>query len=896
MTQSLALRAALAALMLAAAWNSALAQFGSHQMFHHWYLRPADSPEDWGRVEVPGNLHLDLYQLGRIPHPFAGTAEDSLQWIGQRDWSYRSHLHVSDTLLASGHPEMVFEGLDTYADIYLNGVLLQRTDNMFRRWVIPVEGLLLPGHNTVEVLFRATGPREAAMRERSGISFPGGDRVFTRKAQYHYGWDWGPDYRTAGIYKNAYLRTWNKARLLDAHYRLDSLVANADSRYPRRSVSPSTGWNQEPFEPDTAYLTAVLELEADGVHQLLLKLGGELPEHAMAYVSVEGRQIVEIPFVLPKPALWWSRGLGPAHRYRTRALLEDATTGLPLDHQVGHTGLRIIELVREPDPPAPGVPEGAESFAFRLNGVPVYAKGANWIPTSSFVFGYVPDYLRLLRDAERSNFNMLRVWGGGIYELDVFYDYCSRAGILVWQDFMFACAMYPGEATGLPAFTDNVRQEAAQQIRRLRRYPALALWCGNNEIAEAWERWGWQPRYSPEERKRLEADYRSLFEDMLPGLVARLSPEVAYWPSSPSFGRGDPRYLSRGNAHDWWVWHDNKPFEVLEQRVPRFMSEFGFQAYPDLRTLEHWRGSPMPHFDTADAFLLAHQKHPRGAAVIDRYLRDAFGRRLPDSMARYTYLSQWLQADGIGRGLEAQRRARPWCMGSLYWQFNDVWPSVSWSGIDVDGRWKALQYRARRAFADWMVSTYQDSSGTWRTVLVSDRREAAGALWELSVWTTAGERLHHLTAFADVPGLEATELWSGSATDWPGLARPDVVVHALVREMGQVVSEHFWYPGRPADWPGSADPGLVWKVEPLANAGFRVRIRADKPVRGLWLSTSEEGWFSDNGFDLVPGREVQLNWEPAGAGLPGYVVPEPQDPARWEQNLNLMHLGQSWPR
>jgi len=864
------------------------AQYGAYEMFHHWDFREASDSADWGRAEVPGNLHLDLLRLGRIPHPFSGTVEDSLQWIGERDWSYRSHLHVSDTLLASGHPEMVFEGLDTYADIYLNGVFVKHTNNMFRRWVIPVEGLLLPGHNSVEVVFRATGPREAALQARSGYAFPGGSRVFTRKAQYHYGWDWGPRYITAGIWKNAALQTWNRARILDVHYRLDSLVAEPSGLLPRRVVTPAGGWAQDPFNPDVAWVTALVELEADGEHALLLKLGEEFPGQEWSVVTRTGKQMLEFSFSVTQLKLWWSRGLGESFQYRARLWLEDPESGLALDQDWQNVGLRIVELVREPD--SANIQGSSESFYFRLNGVPVYARGANWIPTSSFVFGYVPDYQRLLRDAERSNINMLRVWGGGIYELDVFYDWCSRNGILVWQDFMFACAMYPGAATGLPEFTENVRLEATEQIKRLRRYPAMALWCGNNENAEGWARWGWQDQFNNEQRAALEQDYDALFESLLPRLVGQLNPEIDYWPSSPRWGRGDKRYLSEGDAHDWWVWHDGKPFASMETAIPRFMSEFGFQAYPDVQTLAKWRGSLPERFDTAEAFLEAHQKHPRGAAVVDRFMRAEFGHTLPETFSEYVYLSQWLQADGMGKGLEAQRRARPYCMGSLYWQYNDVWPSVSWSGIDVEGRWKALQYRVRRSFSDLMVSSHRDSSGVLHCQAVNDGRETAGVVWELSVYSAAGERLHHLAAFTDVPPGTSTQLWAGTADDWPGLKRKDILVHAELREMGSLASEHFWYPGRAGDWP-YVRPNLQWRVEAGPGGAAQVRLSADQPVRGVWLQASQPGWFSDNSFDLLPGREKVVVFEPAGGGLPGSVPPPPADLKAFEEGLKVLELG-----
>lgn len=923
---------------MAALPGLALAQYGAYEMFHHWDFRPADANRDWGRVEVPGNLHLDLWQNGHIPHPFSGQWEDSLQWISARDWSYRSHLHVSDTLLASGHPELVFEGLDTYADIYLNGVWIKRTDNMFRTWRIPVEGRLHPGHNSVEVLFRSAEKINDQLQQRAGMNFPGGNRVFSRKAQYQFGWDWGPRFISAGVYKNAALITWNRARITDVHYRLDSLVSYENTRRVVRSVQ---GWGDlPPFEPDTAWLTVLVDIEADAEHELTLSLSGELPPLRQSIRTRRGHQQISLHIAIPQPKLWWSKGLGEAKLYRARMALEDPLSGLALDQDMSNIGLRIIELIREKDAEAMAAqatqsmpwaedeqpPAEASSFYFRLNGVAVYARGANWIPTSPFVFGYVPDYLRLLRDVERSYINMLRVWGGGIYELDIFYDWCSRNGVLIWQDFMFACGMYPGLASGFPEFTENVSREVEEQIRRLRKYPALALWCGNNEVAEGWARWGWKEAHSPGEQAILEADYQYLFEELIPHKLAEFHPELPYWPSSPLYGRGDERHRYQGDAHDWWVWHDGHPFADLERNIPRFMSEFGFQAYPDLRTIARWRepnwvvaadrlagmssdtvvGSGLdadpvisppepslapPLFDPKDAFFDAHQKHPRGTQIIEKFLHDEFGADLPDSLALYIYLSQFLQADGMGRALEAQRRARPWCMGSLYWQFNDAWPAVSWSGIDVDGRWKAMQYRVRRAYEPLMVSSFTDAKGIWRSVAVNDRAESTGLLWELSLWSADGERLYQRSEYADLSPASSTELWSADETQIPELKRPDVMLHIQLREMGRVITEHSFFPGKAGDWP-RRDPGLIWRLEPGHDDSWYVRVKAERPVRGLWLHSDLDLWMSDNGFDLLPGREKLIELERPSKGLPvlGQATDDPWSKEAIERSLKLWHL------
>ena len=330
-----------------------------------------------------------------------------------------------------------------------------------------------------------------------------------------------------------------------------------------------------------------------------------------------------------------------------------------LDQIEAKTGLRTVELATEKD--AIG-----SAFYFKINGIPVYAKGANYIPQNSFQTVVTEKhYEQLLNDVVGANMNMLRVWGGGIYENDLFYELADEKGLLIWQDFMFACAMYPGD----PEFLETVQQEAIQNVKRLRNHPAVVLWCGNNESAEGWRRWGWKKGRSKAEKNEIWSHYLKLFDSILPSTVQSYS-DTPYWESSPLFGRGNKKHLTQGDAHDWWVWHDGYPFEHFESNIPRFMSEFGFQSFPSLETIKFINQSDTISFNS-DAFK-NHQKHAKGFSLIQDYmLRDY---KIPSKPEDYVYVSQLLQARGIVKGIEAQRRSRPHCMGSLFWQLNDCWP------------------------------------------------------------------------------------------------------------------------------------------------------------------------------------------------------------------------------
>ena len=382
-------------------------------------------------------------------------------------------------------------------------------------------------------------------------------------------------------------------------------------------------------------------------------------------------------------------------------------------------GIRDIELVTEKD-------SIGESFYFKVNGKPVYAKGANYIPQNSFQ-DKVTDkhYKKLLTDVVDANMNMLRVWGGGIYENDIFYDLCDEKGILVWQDFMFACAMYPGN----DAFLENVKQEAIDIVKRLRNHASIALWCGNNENSEGWHRWGWQAGRSDAEKEDIWNNYLKVFDSILPNTVSQLT-NTDYWESSPKYGRGNPKYKTEGDAHDWWIWHDAYPFEHLEDNVPRFMSEFGFQSLPSYETIRFINQNDSIQMES-DGFK-NHQKHVRGFQLIDAYMQRDFP--VPTHPEDYVYMSQLLQAYGITKGIEAQRRAKPHNMGTLYWQLNDCWPSVSWSSIDFMGNWKALHYKAKSSFENILVSNTIEVE-VIETYLVNDGFENAKGSLELEIRT-----------------------------------------------------------------------------------------------------------------------------------------------------------------
>ncbi len=778
-----------------------------------WQFRETGSDDEWLPATVPGCVHTDLLAADAMPDPFFGDNEKDLQWIGEKEWIYTCTFLVEDSLLEHDHVFIEFEGLDTYAEITLNGKPLLSANNMFRRWNADIKTLLRSGENTLEAMFLPPGPIEGEKRAALGYSLPGGDRVFTRKAAYHYGWDWGPRLVTCGIWKPVKIIGWTGARITDMTARIMTLSEERARVQIEIFVDP-------PHAPDAEVFLV------DPVHGL--KYAGS---------SDSGGTFV-FEFDISDPKLWWPNGLGDQPMYTFAAEL--SSEGTVMDTASLSFGLRTIELVTEQD-------EAGETFYFRVNGVPVFMKGANWIPMDSFLPRPGPgDYRRLLTAAKDANMNMLRVWGGGIYENDIFYELCDSLGILVWQDFMYACAMYPGDNK----FLDNARVEAEENIRRLRHHPCLALWCGNNENDEGWHNWGWQPQYSEDQRLEIWKAYDDLFDVVLPEAVT-IYDTLCYHPSSPRFGRADPRSMTEGDAHYWGLWHDAEPFEILEEKVPRFMSEFGFQSLPSMKTIEMFTSPEERRLDSAA--MLNHQKHPRGFALIRKYMERWY--RVPEKFEDYVYVSQLLQAEGMRIGFEAQRRAMPYCMGTLYWQLNDCWPAISWSSIDFAGQWKALHYVAKRAFEPVLVST-AITNGMLDIYIVSDRLEEIGGWMTMKFAGFDGKVLWEKTIAVKAPPNGSVKIFSFPIDEFlSGTARFAVVFSAEFTCPGEKPPVAIHYFAHPKDM-RLPDPAITFEIIP-GNPGVTLELTSSFLAKNVFLQL-DGCHFSDNFFDILPDAIINI--------------------------------------
>lgn len=808
------------------------------QSLKQWTFKAVDESE-WLPATVPGTVHTDLLDNGKISNPFYGTNEKDVQWIDKKDWEYITTIDVEAPVLNHSHIELVFAGLDTYADVYVNEQHVLSADNMFRTWRADVKPYVKLGANDIRIHFRspimedlpklkALGYGLPASNDQSEVGELGDQRVsiFARKAPYHYGWDWGPRFVTSGIWREAELVAWSDVRIENVYIR------------------------QNQVHVESADLTAVVQIYSEQERQVNLRVYADGQNWEQTVTLAEGTDAVQIPLLLDNPKLWWSRGLGDAHLYTfTVEVLEQNQT---LAVKSERTGIRSIRLVTEPHPDYPGT-----SFYFELNGVPVFAKGANHIPNDSFSPRVTLErYRHEIVTAVESNMNMLRVWGGGIYENDEFYDLCDEYGILVWQDFMFACSMYPGDEE----FLDSVQAEAEDNIRRLRNHPSIVLWCGNNEIDSAWSQyvedggWGWKKDYNTEQRAQIWADYESLFHELLPEVVRVEHPGISYWPSSPivAVTNNEKQHThgitDSGDIHYWGVWHNSEPFERYNTYIGRFMSEYGFQSFPEYKSVRTY--AEESDLELESEVMLRHQKNGAGNRLIKEYMDKYLP--VPKDFPSFLYMSQVLQAEAMKTAIEAHRRRKPYCMGTLYWQMNDCWPVASWSSMDYYGRWKAVQYYAKRSFEDILLSIDNSVSGTVNIHLVSDLIAPKSLTVRVKVLGIDGTLYKEMPQSLTLAGGEAIQLLSLTTEQLLGDVNPaEAILVAELEHENQLLHTEIAYFVSATELP--LQQPNIQVVETEVDGVIAYELTTDVLARQVWLNTASEGIFSDNFFDLIPG-------------------------------------------
>lgn len=660
--------------------------------------------EAWKPAIVPGVVHTDLIANELIPHPWKGTNEQGVQWIENEDWSYKTTFKVSKSILNREVIDLVFEGLDTYADVILNGQSILSADNMFRIWRVDVKNVLQEGENQLEVDFFSPIQVNLPKLDSLGYELPAPNETvdqkvspFTRKAPYHFGWDWGLRLVTSGIWRPVYLESYDLARI--ENVQIEQL-----------SLSDSL-----------AKLNAILTVEASSATTLDLEVFNERIQTNVK----QGINTITVPVEINNPERWWPNGWGNQHLYEiTVSLLYGQKQ---LDYETVRIGLRTVELIQDKD-------SIGESFYFEINGEPLFARGANYIPQSHFLPSVADeDYETLIKDASGAGMNMLRVWGGGIYENDLFYELCDQYGILVWQDFMFACTMYPGDS----AFLNNVEMEVVDNIKRLRNHPSIVLWNGNNEVDVAWNNWGWQDQFEFSEQDSIKIwnDYLTLFHERIPQLLATLD-NRPYTTTSPLSNWGKPENFNYASMHYWGVWHGPDDFDGYQRNVGRFMSEYGFQSFPNMETIAYFADSSQWSLDSE--VMKHHQKSYVGNGMIGKQSQKYFGAS--NDFEDFVNKSQQTQAKAMQIAIDAHRLKKGHCWGTLFWQLNDCWPGPSWSAVDVFGRKKALYEELPTLYAPITLIPQKDENQLIIT-LINDSLEKIEGSMKLTLYFSDGNAI-----------------------------------------------------------------------------------------------------------------------------------------------------------
>jgi beta-mannosidase len=799
----------------------------------------------WQRATVPGTVQTDLMAAKLADDPFYRDNEARIQWVGLSDWVYRKTFEVDPSELSRQHVELVLDGLDTFADVSLNGSKLIAADNMFRRWQVPVKSLLRAGKNTLEIRLYSPIRRLQPWLLKQPYALPGefdsafGDEPkgkqtsnYVRKANYQYGWDWGPRIVTEGIWQDVHLDSWDELRVADFHV------------------------EQSQISPQVAHVSAKIDVDVDvsqplNVSMDVLDPDGETAVHVARQVTVDpGSHQVSLPLRISDPRLWYPAGYGAQDMYTFKVTLRDAE-GVVYGTERA-VGLRRIELRRQPD-------RWGRSFEFVVNGIPVFAKGANLIPFDSFPTRDIDlrmhDVLASARDA---NMNMLRVWGGGYYLPDRFYELADRFGIMIWQDFMFGGAIPPNDR----AFVDNTRQEAIEQVTRLRNHPSIVLWCGNNEVQTGWESWpdraAFQNSLTGAQRDQIVIGMVNLFGNVLRDVVTRYDNDVPYWASTPSTDFDGPANVPNdGDMHYWDVWSGQaRPAMEYLNITPRFQSEYGLQSFPVMRTIQAF--ATPEDMQAESPVMRAHQKYDSGNGNkrLLLYIERSYGE--PRDFPAFVYLSQVMQAQGIELAAEHLRASRPQSMGSLYWQINDVWPGASWSSIDYYGRWKALQFHARRFYAPLLMAALRHDGNT-AVSLVSDRTASFDGHWRVQLMDFNGKVLDEHKRVVNLPPLSSTPV--GSYTDAQLLHGADPHAVFAVFELadgGSVQSRNllFFDEAKNLKLPS---PHIHTQLEPSVD-GYKLTLTTDTLARDVWVSFGNlDVEMGDNAFDILPGQSVTVS-------------------------------------
>lgn len=798
-------------------------------LVEHWDLKQRDSAktleddcaasEGWLPATVPGVVQGDLLALGMIPDPFQELNETAVQWVGECDWMYRCRFSWMPGAADDGETVLCFGGLDTFATVWLNGQQILFSDNMFVTHRIPVDAHLRAGDNELLILFEsALRVGKAREAERGVLPVWNGDssRVYVRKAQYHYGWDWGPCLLTSGPWQPIWLE-YATARIAELYCQPAVTDNLQDAQF---SVHLT-------IEHPERLPSATLQLFLYDPH------GERIGDKTFSHLE----DTLQHTFAIEQPALWWPHGYGAQSRYRLVAMLCQANQ--VIEQQEQQLGVRRLRLLQD------GVEsEVGTSFRFEVNNTPIFCGGANWIPADLILPRVSAErYRAYLQQAVDAHMHMIRVWGGGIYEADIFYDLCDELGLLIWQDFLFACGLYPAHE----AFLHSIRAEAESAVRRLRHHPCIALWCGNNEdydIARS--------QRHPISGPVTDAfPARVIYEQLLPEICGQLDPARPYWRGSPYGGSDNNNDLTEGDQHVWDVWHrEQAPYQDYPQFTGRFVSEFGMAALPSATSLAEMASAPQRY--PGSRVLDFHLKADGGVRRIAVYLSENL--RVPADVVLYTYATQVMQAEALAAAYRGWRRqfqgpGHCGCSGALVWQLNDCWPCVSWSIIDDAQFPKMAYYAVRRALAPLTLEIGQESEARSALWAANSTSEEIHGVVQVRRWTLEGHIEGEEERAVVLAPHRTTPLGSSDLT-----VDPTHILQAQLRVDGVVKARAARWP-EPLKYLTLPDPEIA--VEHLPDG--QLRLLAKTPAKSIWLEGEGRVDWSDNGFDLFPDEPYTIH-------------------------------------
>ena len=794
----------------------------------NWKFRQKDSKK-WFKASVPGCVHSDLYNNGLIPSPFFGLNAKDIQWIEDAEWEYKLTFHVTEKILKSPLNEMIFEGLDTFSEVILNGNWILSTENMYVPYHCNVGSYLKKGKNHLYILFKS--PYKTPLKKYSEHPYPlpavndKGEKPvspFVRKAPYMYGWDWAPRLLTSGIWKDIRLLSIDTARFVHVSACIIDITTE--------KAIIKIHCEAEMIKNDDYNLTIVWDKK-------------NIIKQKLDVSSREIKQNVE--FTIDNPELWWPKGYGEQNLYHIECIIEsDIQTH---DSFSVYIGLRTILLKSVPD--TDGMP-----FVFNVNGKDIFVRGANLVPVEYFPSSIsLNKYEDIIHNILSANMNMIRIWGGGIYESDYFYQLCDKYGIMVWQDFMFACSMYPSDA----GFLSNIEHEIRHQVRRLKSHPSIVLWCGNNEIHEGYHNWGWKEELGAHKEEAWQS-YKRIFHEMIPHILKQEDPSRPYWPSSPYPGTESSPDPNRGDFHYWDLIKDIQPYTVYSENIGRFMSEYGFKSYPEMRTLNSFLNPEDLHLRSEA--LESHQGWETGADLVEKNLHWFYPKTTVFELM--VYESQLIQADAVEYAIENHRKAKPFCMGTLYWQLNDCWPAASWSSIDYFGRWKALHYKLKNAFRD-IILTASTDDGCLRIFIVSDLPERKPVQLQFRIIDFKGRILAEDNSIHELNPDAAQLVYKQNMYEFLTEDEKKHTVLAMnVFDGNHLLAHKLHFFVKPKDLL-LEDPEISIHIEKKFHKYF-IFVKAMKLAKSIYIThAKQDGFFSDNFFDLLPLEDKIVVFEPS---------------------------------